>query len=657
MKRRGVHPLLALQLRRAGLDVESADRLDAVAVRHLLEQVDRTYAETDQAMLNVQMAERRASRELAELYRQLRLEHGELEAMARQRAAELALSQAELAKTQRLASMGNWQYLPQLRRLEVSEELARLLELDGDLACAGPATLLGAIYEDDRPRVRRLLWQAIRRPLSVGDELRVITVGGDVRWFMCRIESELGPDYRIARLRGSFLDVSERRRAQAHIEHLAYHDELTGLPNRARFRERVEGAIANARQNGGRFAVLFIDLDGFKVINDSLGHDVGDKVLVEIAKRLSEVHRDEDMLSRFGGDEFLVLVDRIEGRRDAAVVARKMLDAIERPLQIGSISAQLSGSVGVAMFPDDGASTGELLRNADAAMYARKAIGRHGVHFYAPEINARSLERLEMVNELRSAIDRAQFVLAFQPIVGARSGCIDGIEALVRWAHPKRGIVEPARFIPIAEEYGLIGSIGRLVMRKACQQLASWRHAGADAVYMSVNVSPAQFENEDFVAELRELLEATGLPPNQLQLEITEGMVMGDPERTANLLRKIKALGVRLSLDDFGTGHSSLAYLRRFPIDVIKIDRSFVKDIVDSRDDAPIVRAIIAIAASMGSEVIAEGVETEMQRDVLVGLGCNQMQGFLFHRPMPATMLGPTIASAQRSRPPARLHS
>ncbi len=352
-------------------------------------------------------------------------------------------------------------------------------------------------------------------------------------------------------------------------------------------------------------------------------------------------------------------MDRISGRVDAAAVARKMLDAIERPLQIGSISAQLSGSVGVTIFPDDGKDTGELLRNADAAMYARKAIGRRGVHFYTPEISARSLERLEMVNELRHAIERAQFVLAFQPIVGASSGRIDGIEALVRWAHPKRGMVEPGRFIPIAEESGLIGPIGRLVMRKACQQLANWRRAGADPIYISVNVSPAQFENEDFIAELRELLAATGLPPGLLQLEITEGMVMGDPDRTASLLRKVKALGVRLSLDDFGTGHSSLAYLRRFPIDVIKIDRSFVNDIVDSRDDAPIVRAIIAIAASMGSEVIAEGVETELQRDVLVSLGCDRMQGFLFHRPMPATLLGPTIASAQRVsrlRPPARMH-
>ncbi|MCO5119375.1 MAG: EAL domain-containing protein [Burkholderiaceae bacterium] len=658
MKRRPAHPLLALQLRRAGIEVEGDGRVEAAAMRRLLDQVGRTYAETDQAMLTVQMAERRSSRELAELYRKLQLERGELEEAVRERAAELALSQAELAETQRLASMGNWQYLPQLRRLEISRELAALLELDAPAADTGPAALLGAIFEDDRPRVRRLLWRAIRRPMSVGDELRVITVGGEVRWFMCRIESELGPDYRIGRLRGTFIDVSERHRAQAHIEHLAYHDELTGLPNRACFRERVDRAVERARGSGDRFAVLFIDLDGFKVINDSLGHDVGDKVLIEIAARLSEVHRDEDMLSRFGGDEFLVLVDRVGGRADAAAVAHKMLEAIERPLQIGSMSAQLSGSVGVAMFPDDGADTGELLRNADAAMYARKANGRHGVHFYTPEINARSLERLEMVNELRHAIERAQFVLAFQPIIGASSGRIDGIEALVRWAHPKRGIVEPGRFIPIAEEAGLIGPIGRLVMQKACRQLVRWRRAGADPIYMSVNVSPAQFESEDFVNDLRELLAATGLAPELLQLEITESMVMGDPDRTASLLRKVKALGVRLSLDDFGTGHSSLAYLRRFPIDVIKIDRSFVNDIVDSRDDAPIVRAIIAIAASMGSEVIAEGVETEMQRDVLIGLGCHQMQGFLFHRPMPATMLGPTIAAAQATtgRAAAGLH-
>lgn len=651
MTERTTHPLLVLQLRRAGIAGEGP--VGQPAVRRLLEQVNRTYGETDQAMLTVQMAERRSSGELAELYRKLQFERGQLEDAVRQRAAELALSQAELAETQRFANMGSWQYLPGARRLEVSAELAGLLGLPGDPRSIGAAELLGVIHEADRPRARSLLWRALHRPMSVTDELRVTAPDGEMRWFLCRVESELGPDYRIGRLRGSFIDVSERHRALAHIEHLAYHDELTGLPNRACFRERLDLSIARSRRSGERLAVLFIDLDGFKVINDSLGHDIGDQVLVEIAARLSQACPRQGQLSRFGGDEFLVLVERLRSREEASEVARGMLEAIARPLQVGSISARISGSVGIAIFPDDGRDTSELLRNADAAMYARKAAGRHGVHFYTPEINARTLERLRTVNELRQAIDGAQFVLAFQPIVGAGSGRIGGVEALVRWAHPERGLVAPGAFIPLAEEAGLIASIGRMVMREACWQLAQWQEAGAE-IYMSVNVSPAQFDSDDFVSELQGLLTATGLAPSSLQLEITEGMVMGNPDRAASLLDQVKGLGVRLSLDDFGTGHSSLAYLRRFPIDVIKIDRSFVNDIADSGDDAPIIRAIIAIAASMGSEVIAEGVETEVQRDVLMGLGCHQMQGFLFHRPMPAAMLDRSLVPL-RGDPSRRL--
>lgn len=642
LARRPVHPLLARQLRTVGIRPETAEAVDSTAVRRLLDLVDRTYADTDQAMLAVQLAERRSSREIAELYRQLQLERGQLEDTVRQRAAELAFSQAELAQTHRLALMGSWQYLRELRQLNISPELADLLELDG-LAATGPSALLGALLEDDRVRVRRLLREALRRPLAAEEEVRMITRSGEVRWFMCRVESDLGPNYRVGRLRGTFIDVSERMQAQARIEHLAYHDELTGLPNRARFHERVDRAVERCRASGTRCAVLFIDLDGFKVINDSLGHATGDQVLVEIAARLSRIHSDEGGLSRFGGDEFLVLVEGIAEHADAAAVARQMLEAIERPLQVGTIPAQLSASVGIAVFPEHGADTGELLRNADAAMYARKANGRHGVSFYTPEINANNLERLEIVNDLRHAIEHEQFVLAFQPIVGAFTGRIDGIEALVRWAHPTRGLVEPGHFIPIAEEAGLIGAIGRLVMLAACRQLVRWREAGADPLYMSVNVSPAQFDSDDFVDELSNILAITGIAPDLLQLEITEGMVMGNPDRAASLLDRVKALGVRLSLDDFGTGHSSLAYLRRFPIDVIKIDRSFVNDIGDQHDDAPIIRAIIAIASSMGSEVIAEGVETERQREVLIGLGCRRMQGFLFHRPMPAGMLEPTI--------------
>ncbi len=635
----GGHPLLARQLGDAAIDRSSLPddlrhRLDA-----LLAEVGRTYASLEQGMLAVQLAERQAADELADLYRQLQHERDRLEYKVRERTADLLHSRGELAEAQRLAGMGSWQYLADIRRLEVSAELASLLDVPCLDRVAQPADLLRTIVEEDRPRALARLRLALRRPGAADAEVRVITRDGDIRWFACRIESEAGPEGSVVRVRGTFIDVTARRDAQARIERLAYHDELTGLPNRARFREYLQEAMLRAARTARAFAVLFIDLDGFKEINDSLGHDAGDALLVAIGERLRASLRDEDVLSRFGGDEFLILVEDIGGRADAAVIADKLLAGMNRPIVVGGIETRVSGSIGVAVHPGDGDDPRVLLKNADAAMYAAKSRGRGRFDFYAAEMNARSRDRLALVQELRTAIDASQFVLAYQPIVSGRSGRIEGVEALVRWSHPVRGIVAPGEFIGVAEETGLVGAIGRIVLRSACRQLAAWHANGHRDLYVSVNVSPAQFASGAFVEEVDRALAEFGLQPSSLQLEITESMMMRDPERSSRLIGRLKATGTRISIDDFGTGHSSLAYLRSFPVDVIKIDRTFVSDMGASGDDAPIVRAIIAIAGSLDAAVVAEGVETERQRDSLLGLGCERMQGYFFHRPMPAGVL------------------
>jgi diguanylate cyclase (GGDEF)-like protein len=430
----------------------------------------------------------------------------------------------------------------------------------------------------------------------------------------------------------------------------AYQDEVTGLPNRAAFMAQVARAEQHAAAGGSRFAVLFVDLDGFKEVNDSLGHEAGDDLLREVATRIRRCLRSADRLARFGGDEFLVLIDPVRRRRDVVSVTRKILAAVAQPMTLQSIRATVSASIGVALYPDDGDVPQRLLRNADAAMYEAKRGGRNAVHFYAPSINASLLEKLALINDLRAAVAADALDVAYQPIVDAAHGRVVGLEALARWDDPQRGAVPPGRFVPLAEETGLIGALGTMVLGRACAQMVAWDHAAggatARAPYLSVNVSPVQLRDEGFVRQLRALLEATGLPARRLQLELTEGTVMADPERARRVLGELSALGVRIALDDFGTGHSSLAYLREFPIDCIKIDRSFVIDIDRGGRNEPIVPAMLAIAASLGAEVVAEGVETEGERRALLGLGCRAMQGYLFSRPLPAADAGARLRDA-----------
>jgi diguanylate cyclase (GGDEF)-like protein/PAS domain S-box-containing protein len=648
---RPAHPLLASALRRLGLA-----RDDAVAdprrLRALLEVMNRRCARLEAAVEAERRSHRGAAAELAHANRALREERDNLESNIRERTAQLEQSRLDLLEAQRLAGLGAWSYNAAGRGVEVSTQLARLLGLEPGVRLDTLEALLDHVVEDDREGAQRALEAALRTPRRVTGELRLRDARGEVRWFASTIASHADEDGRVTRLRGAMLDVTARRLAETRVQRLAYHDDLTGLPNRAAFMDHIAEAAERARGLGSRFALLFLDLDGFKEINDSLGHDAGDDLLRQVSKRIRACLRQADRVARFGGDEFLVLIDPVRRRRDVEAVTRKILKAVATPLKLDGLMATVSASIGIAMFPDDGEDPSLLLKNADAAMYQAKQGGRNALRFYAPQINASLREKIALSHDLRAAVARAELGVAYQPIVDGESGRVLGVEALARWRHPERGPISPAVFVPLAEETGLIGAIGESVLAQACAQMVAWDavRSQVDAMpeqpYLSVNVSPVQLREEGFARGLRTLLTGIGMPPTRLQLELTEGTVMEDPGRAARVLGELSAMGVRIALDDFGTGHSSLAYLRTFPIHCIKIDRAFVLDIGSDGRDAAIVPAIVAIARSLGAEVVAEGVETVAQRQALVTIGCRVMQGYLFSRPLPAAECGERFLGA-----------
>ena len=434
-------------------------------------------------------------------------------------------------------------------------------------------------------------------------------------------------------------DISTVMRFEQEMEFQSRHDILTGLANRALLRERLDQAMAVTRRNHLPLWVVFIDLDRFKFVNDTLGHDAGDRVLQNVAGRLRDATREVDTVARLGGDEF-VLLPQHGGSEPGAATLQRILDAVAQPLQLGEYEFMLSCCMGVAVYPADGQDADTLVKHADIAMYRAKEQGRGHWQFYAASMNAGTLERLGLESELRHALARDQFHLEYQPQLDLASGKVVGMEALLRWTHPQLGRIPPIDFIGLAEEMDLIIPIGDWVLRTACAQTRAWQLAGHGPLRLAVNLSARQFKQKNLLHAVAQTLDATGLDAALLELELTESMVMRDVEQATATMGKLKALGVQLSIDDFGTGYSSLAYLRHFPIDVLKIDKSFVSDITHSDDDAAIVRAIISLAHSLRLKVIAEGVETAQQLAFLRQHGCDQMQGYLFSRPLTAPAFG-----------------
>jgi diguanylate cyclase (GGDEF)-like protein/PAS domain S-box-containing protein len=436
---------------------------------------------------------------------------------------------------------------------------------------------------------------------------------------------------------GVMTDISQLKQSEARLEHLAHYDPLTDLPNRLLLHSRLEHALERADRHHQQVAVLFVDLDRFKNVNDSLGHPVGDELLEALARRLRERLREDDTLGRLGGDEFLVLLENLERPEDAVGVAQTLIELLEQPFTLPSgHEVYVGASIGISLYPGDGSSVTELIKHADVALYQAKEQGRNTTCFYTPTLTAAANERLELEASLRRALANGEFVLHYQPQLDTRSGVLIGCEALVRWNSPRGGLISPARFIPLAEETGLIVPLGEWVLRTACAQAKAWLDAGLPPLRMAVNLSSRQLLQRDVVQRVAGILKEFGLPADCLKLELTESMIMGRGEQAVELLHALKSLGLRLSIDDFGTGYSSLAYLKRFPIDELKIDQDFVRDIPHDPNDMEIAAAIIALARNLNMEVMAEGVETREQLDFLTRQGCHAYQGYLFSPPVPA---------------------
>jgi diguanylate cyclase (GGDEF)-like protein/PAS domain S-box-containing protein len=435
---------------------------------------------------------------------------------------------------------------------------------------------------------------------------------------------------------GSFIDITDQKTAQAHILRLAYHDALTGLPNRFSLRERMQQVIAQARRDRTRFALLMIDLDRFKQINDTLGHHVGDQLLIQVGQRLTETVRDSDIVARLGGDEFVVVLNALDASVAAMHLAGKIVAALSAPYTIANNELRSSPSIGICMFPDDATELDDLIRHADVAMYEAKAQGRGRYQFFTPQLQAAVSSRMVMEQELRAALAERQFVLHYQPQLDLRTGRIFGVEALVRWRHPQRGLVAPADFIPIAEEIGIIDGIGDWVIDTACRQMQEWRQRGLGELSLSINLSAGQFHDGHLPERIRDVARAAAIPPGCIDLEVTETMAMAAPNETIAVLHGLRREGISLSIDDFGTGYSSLAYLKLFPFNTLKIDRAFVKDIETDPDDAGICDVTVLLAHKLGRETIAEGVETEGQLKFLLSIGCEKIQGYLISKPLPA---------------------
>ncbi|MEH6577336.1 MAG: EAL domain-containing protein [Amphritea sp.] len=566
---------------------------------------------------------------------------------AREQLQIVQKSETRLDNAQRIARLGNWEWDLKNNEIYWSEQLYRMLGLRRGMARPSYKTFLGKIPPAERTDLRRWLNRLLKEGVSgkAHGLSHRIAQSDDVQLNVQHQTEVFYDEQGMPRLMsGAVLDVTELKQAQDKILQLARFDSLTGLSNRSVFRERVQLAMERAKCNGNLGAVLFLDLDNFKRINDTFGHSVGDMLLQEIAKRLTQSVRtsdsvsregaDNNLVARFGGDEFTVLLSEISQVQDAQRVAKRILDAIGHRLHLAGHELVVTPSIGIAIFPHDGDDVDILLKNVDAAMYYVKHAGKNGYELFVKSMNVVAKRRLELENCLRKAIVDNELSLNYQPQVELKTGRIVGVEALLRWHSAELGSVSPMEFIPVAEETGLITPIGEWVLREACMQAKSWQDEGLPEIRVAVNLSVRQFAKQHLEVLVKQVLDETGLPVNCLELEITENMMMDDVEGSVETLHKLKALGVYLAIDDFGTGYSSLSYLKRFPIDRLKVDRSFITHVTSDPGDASVTQAIIAVAHNLGLSVTAEGVEEENQLDFLRQLDCEEVQGYYFSRPL-----------------------
>ena len=564
--------------------------------------------------------------------------------------AEQALreSEARLRLAMDAAQMGMWYWESEGDLFTYSDGLGPLFGFSRDAPHVGYRELQLRLHPEDRPLFQATMHHAVREGTDFQFDYRVVWPDGSVHWIANRGQVLRHEGGRAQRLVGVAMEFTERKLAEQRIAHMAHHDALTGLPNRLLLHDRIQQAIAQAHRNKGRLAVLFIDLDRFKTINDSLGHQLGDRLLQSVSHRILVCLREGDTVSRLGGDEFVIVLPIIESGADASAVATKLLDVLSSSFHLHGNDLHVSASIGISLYPGDGTDTETLMRNADTAMYHAKDSGRSQFQFFTPEMNVVARERLTLETALRRGLEAGEFVLHYQPILSVTDDVVTGVEALVRWNAAGRGLVAPAEFIPAAEESGLIVALGEWVLQEAFAQARRWQDAGR-ALRVAINVSASQLRRRNFVDRLKSLLENSGVHPTRVVLEITEGVIVESAGEALATLGEVSALGVRLAIDDFGTGYSGLAYLRRFPIDTVKIDQSFVRDLTVDIDDAAIVTAIIAMARSLGLYVVAEGVETPAQLAMLQRIGCESAQGYHLARPMPVVELDEWLAARERA--------
>ncbi len=561
---------------------------------------------------------------------------------------DLTKSRETLADAQRLAGLSSWEWDLESNVVYWSKEIYARFGVPEDAVNSNSDSFWNLIHPDDRDAVKEAFVAAIKAEKPYNQDYRIVLPNGATQIIHVQGRTEYDRDGRALRMHGTIQDITERKRTEEQIRHLAFYDSLTSLPNRMLFKEQLNQALQSARREERYVAILFLDLDNFKRVNDTLGHTIGDLLLQDVGARLAQCIRAEDSIARnpsaqpnltvarLGGDEFTVLLSRIANTQDAAKVAQRILDSLSEPIVVDGHELFVSTSIGIAVYPFDGEETETLIKNADAAMYHAKSNGRNRYHFYNPSMNASALAKLNLERSMRKALDRGEFLLYFQPLVHGMSGQIIGNEALLRWRHPERGMLSPNEFIPLAEETGLIVPIGQWVIETACKQNVQWQKAGLPSVPVMVNLSSLQFHDPKLVSKVEEILRETGLSGEYLTLELTESMLMQDSEHNITTLMELRRLGVGLAIDDFGTGFSSLNYLKRFPVDHLKIDQSFVRDITQDSGNSAIALAIIALARSLKLGVVAEGVETTEERDFLRNNGSPDMQGYLFCQPQPA---------------------
>jgi len=569
---------------------------------------------------------------------------------------QLRESKAGLAHAQSLAHIGSWEWDLATGEIRCSEEVYSICCIDRCKEGGNP--ILDPVHHQDRAFVQGSIDDAVARRSPLSFDYRILLEGGE-RTLHAELVTVLDEVGEPVCLTGTIQDITERKHAEEQIRLLAYYDALTGLPNRRFFLQQLEQALVFANRNDRMLAVLFLDLDRFKLVNDTLGHGVGDRLLQDVADRLLRCVRrsdclaraDEDcppsLVSRLGGDEFTIMLSDIEHFQDVAKIARRILEAVSVPYSLEGQEVFVSTSIGISLYPFDASTASDLIRNADGAMYQAKEQGRNGYQIYDESMNAKALERIILESQLHKALKEEEFTIYYQPQVCSMSGEVVGIEALVRWNSKELGMVEPGRFLPLAEEIGLVIQIDQWVMRQACRQYKLWLEQGLPPVTLAVNISGQQFMKNELLENVTGILKESGIDPGLLELELTEGVLMAHTEKTIKTLQALKGMGVRLAIDDFGTGFSSLSYLKRFPLDVLKIDRTFIKDITTDPDDAAITVATIEMAHTLKLQVIAEGVETQPQLDFLTRNGCDLYQGYLFSRPVPPEEIARLFARAK----------